>query len=38
MSDTDVDGIDGLRVAEWFLENVPAAVLPLRFELIAGGH
>ena len=38
MSDTDVDGIDGLRVAEWFLENVPAAVPPLRFELIAGGH
>lgn len=33
-----IDGIDEPRVTDWFSANVPAAVAPLAFELIAGGH
>src|SRR5215210_1718411 len=33
-----VEGIDAPRVTEWFERHVPAAVPPLSFTLIAGGH
>jgi aminoglycoside phosphotransferase (APT) family kinase protein len=31
-------GIDAPALESWFAENAPEAVLPLRFERIAGGH
>jgi aminoglycoside phosphotransferase (APT) family kinase protein len=33
-----VDGIDAAGMAAWFAANVPAAVPPLTYERIAGGH
>jgi aminoglycoside phosphotransferase (APT) family kinase protein len=33
-----VDGIHAENVTEWFVENIPGAVAPLSFELIAGGR
>lgn len=33
-----VEGIDHDAVTSWFSQEVPAAVPPLAFELIAGGH
>ena len=33
-----VDGIDAAGMAAWFAANVPAAVQPLTYERIAGGH
>ncbi len=33
-----VDGIDADGMAAWFAANVPAAVHPLSYERIAGGH
>jgi aminoglycoside phosphotransferase (APT) family kinase protein len=32
------EGIDPVGVAEWFAQNVPGAVSPLAYGLIAGGH
>src|ERR1700753_30930 len=32
------DGIDAAGMAGWFADNVPAAVPPLTYERIAGGH
>ena len=37
MSDVPA-GIDGPAVTEWFADHVPAAVAPLAFERVAGGH
>jgi aminoglycoside phosphotransferase (APT) family kinase protein len=34
----DVEGIDAPRVSDWFAANIPGAVLPLRFTLVAGGR
>lgn len=31
-------GIDGPNVTAWFAEHVPAAVAPLTFDRVAGGH
>src|SRR6478735_10535906 len=31
-------GIDAPNVTDWFATNVPAAVAPLSFERVAGGH
>jgi aminoglycoside phosphotransferase (APT) family kinase protein len=33
-----VDGIDAAGMGDWFAANVPAAVPPLTYERIAGGH
>jgi aminoglycoside phosphotransferase (APT) family kinase protein len=33
-----VDGIDAAGMGAWFAANVPAAIPPLRYERIAGGH
>ena len=38
MSDPVAEGINAENVTAWFGEHVPAAVAPLQFELIAGGH
>ena len=35
---SEIEGINSENVNQWFKQNVPAAQLPLRFELIAGGH
>jgi len=34
----DVQGVDTVRVTEWFATHVPEAQPPLTFDLIAGGH
>jgi len=34
----ETEGIDAARVSNWFAENVPGAVPPLTFDLIAGGR
>src|SRR5688500_15617920 len=34
----DSSGVDAGRVTAWFTDRVPAAVPPLDFTLIAGGH
>jgi aminoglycoside phosphotransferase (APT) family kinase protein len=36
--DQTVNGVDAPKVTAWFEQNVPEAVAPLEFELIAGGH
>ena len=33
-----MEGINEIRVTQWFAEQVPQAIAPLEFELIAGGH
>ncbi len=35
---TDVRGIDSARVSAWLSTNIPGAVAPFSFELIAGGR
>ena len=37
-STSDVPGIDQPSLERWFLANVPGAVAPFSYELIAGGH
>ena len=32
------EGLDARAVEDWFADNVPEAVGPLRYELLAGGH
>jgi aminoglycoside phosphotransferase (APT) family kinase protein len=34
----DVEGIDVPKVSDWFAANIPGAVLPLHFTLVAGGR
>ncbi|HEX9969917.1 MAG TPA: phosphotransferase family protein [Acidimicrobiales bacterium] len=34
----DIEGIDSEAVSAWFVENIPGTVLPLTFDLIAGGR
>lgn len=34
----ELDGLDAVRVTEWFESNVPSVRPPLEFRLIAGGH
>lgn len=36
--DTDIPGIRAASVSAWFEANIAGARLPLRFELIVGGH
>ena len=38
MSDSAIEGIDEAGIASWFATQIPGAVPPLRYELIAGGH
>ena len=38
MSDSAIEGIDEAGIASWFAAQIPGAVPPLRYELIAGGH
>jgi aminoglycoside phosphotransferase (APT) family kinase protein len=37
-SDQQVEGIDSGKVTAWFAQHVPAAIAPLSFSLITGGH
>jgi aminoglycoside phosphotransferase (APT) family kinase protein len=37
-AEAEVEGIDVPRVSDWFAANIPGAVLPLDFTLVAGGR
>jgi aminoglycoside phosphotransferase (APT) family kinase protein len=37
-SEQQVEGVDGPRVTQWFVDHVDAVEPPLSFQLIAGGH
>jgi aminoglycoside phosphotransferase (APT) family kinase protein len=34
----DIEGIESEAVSAWFVENIPGTVLPLTFDLVAGGR
>lgn len=35
---SEIAGIDGPKVSDWFAANIPGATLPMTFDLIAGGR